>query len=76
MTLADIYAPLPESDKTYSFPEAKSLVLDSFKAFDSDFYDQSAYLFENGYVDAPVTSKKEVGPIVQAQRQMFILTCC
>ena len=45
LTLADIYAPLPESDKTYSWDEAKDLVLDAFNSFDADFYKNARNIF-------------------------------
>lgn len=61
MTLSDIYAPLPEVDKSYKWDEAKAMVLDSFQAFDPVFADHSKTLFEGGYVDAPVGGSKRGG---------------
>ena len=39
MTLSDIYAPFPNLDETFSYSEAKQLVLDGFYEFDSEFGD-------------------------------------
>ena len=61
MTLADIYAPLPESARTYSFDEAKQIVLDGFYAFDTDFGDKAKMMFDEQRIDAPVSAKKRGG---------------
>ena len=61
MTLADIYAPIPESSKTYSFEEAKQIVLDGFYAFDIDFGDKAKLMFDQNRIDAPVEPKKRGG---------------
>ena len=61
LTLADIYAPMPESSKKYSYDEAKTMVLDSFKAFDSEFYDMAKLMFDENRIHAPVEPKKRGG---------------
>lgn len=61
MTLADIYAPMPESNKTYSWEEASGMVLESFKRFDSEFYELAKRMFDEKRVDAPVEPKKRGG---------------
>jgi len=61
MTLADIYAPLPQSSKAYSFEEAKKLVLDGFKSFDNDFFDLAKSMFDENRIDAPVEPRKRGG---------------
>ena len=61
MTLADIYAPLEQSQKKYSFDEAKDLVLRGFKAFDSQFYDYANIMFTQNRIHAPVLPKKRGG---------------
>ena len=61
MTLADIYAPLPQSSKTYSFEEARTLVLDGFKSFDNDFYEMAKAMFDENRIDAPVEPSKRGG---------------
>ncbi|MEA3286471.1 MAG: M3 family oligoendopeptidase [Candidatus Marinimicrobia bacterium] len=61
MTLADIYAPLPEASKFYSFEEAQKLVLDGFRSFDNDFYKMAKSMFDENRIDAPVEPKKRGG---------------
>ncbi|NQV50722.1 MAG: M3 family oligoendopeptidase [Candidatus Marinimicrobia bacterium] len=61
MTLADIYAPLPQASKAYSFDEAKKLVLEGFKSFDGEFYDLARSMFEENRIDAPVEPAKRGG---------------
>jgi len=61
MTLADIYAPLPQASKVYPFDEAKKLVLDGFKAFDDDFHDKAKAMFDENRIDAPVEPHKRGG---------------
>ena len=38
MTLADIYAPLPESKDSFTWNQSIDIVLDGFKSFDDEFY--------------------------------------
>lgn len=61
LTLADIYAPLPKSDRKFSYTEAKELVLEGFKAFDDEFYTIAKHMFDNQRVHAPVQPKKRGG---------------
>ena len=61
MTLADIYAPLPQSSKFYPFDEAKQLVLDGFKSFDDDFHAMAKAMFDESRIDAPVEPAKRGG---------------
>lgn len=61
LTLADIYAPLPEASKFYSFDEAKRFVLDGFQSFDADFYSMAKSMFDEKRIDAPVEAKKRGG---------------
>lgn len=61
MTLADIYAPLPQAAKTYTFHEAKDIVLKAFQGFDQDFYDKAKAMFAEKRVDAPVLPNKRGG---------------
>ena len=46
MTLADIYAPMKDDLPKVSWSEAKSIVLQSFEAFDSDFYSFAKDMFD------------------------------
>ena len=61
LTLADIYAPLPNTTKTYSFQEAKDIVLSSFNEFDSDFYEKAKLMFDQNRIDVPVEKNKRGG---------------
>ena len=61
MTLADIYAPLPQASKFYPFEEARQLVLDGFQAFDVDFHAKAKLMFNENRIDAPVESRKRGG---------------
>jgi len=61
MTLADIYAPLPQSPKGYNFDDAKALVLDPFGSFHAEFQSFAKAMFDENRVDAPVTPTKRGG---------------
>ena len=61
ITLADIYAPMPQTSKKYSWDEAKKIVLDSFKDFDQEFHDFAKVMFDEHRIDAPVEAKKRGG---------------
>ena len=61
MTLADIYAPLPDASKFYPYDEAKKLVLEGFQGFDDDFYAMAKSMFDENRIDAPVEPKKRGG---------------
>ncbi len=61
MTLADIYAPLPQADKRYTWEEAKALVLTAFQGFDEDFHSKALRMFERRRIDAPVEPSKRGG---------------
>ena len=50
MTLADIYAPMNDNLPTIDWDEAKQIVLDSFKAFDADFYNFTVDMFDRNRV--------------------------
>jgi len=61
MTLADIYAPLPQAARHYTFAEARQLVLDAFREFDEDFYQKALSMFVERRIDAPVSPTKRGG---------------
>jgi oligoendopeptidase F len=61
LTLADIYAPLPGSTKTYTWDEAKTMVLDGFGRFDSEIHDMAKRMFDNNRIDAPLLPTKRGG---------------
>ncbi|HEX8974364.1 MAG TPA: M3 family oligoendopeptidase [Patescibacteria group bacterium] len=57
----DRYAPVDGKERTYSFEEAKKIVLDAFGAFDERFADTAKKFFDNGWIDAGVRSGKQGG---------------
>jgi oligoendopeptidase F len=61
MTLADIYAPLPEASRSYDFATAKDLVLDAFGSFDADFQKHASDMFSENRIDAPPIPGKRGG---------------
>lgn len=61
MTLADIYAPMPQADKKYSWEDAKTLVLTSFGQFDHEFKEKAQLMFDQHRIDAPVEPSKRGG---------------
>ncbi|MEK9656844.1 MAG: M3 family oligoendopeptidase [bacterium] len=61
LTLSDIYAPLPQAMSQYSYEESKKIVLDSFEAFDQDFYQGAKLMFDQNRIHAPVLSAKRGG---------------
>lgn len=61
ISLADIYAPLPNSEKKYTYTEAKELVLTGFKAFDQEIFELANLMFEENRIHAPVLPKKRGG---------------
>ncbi len=61
LTLSDIYAPLPESTQSFTWDDAKTLVLDSFKSFDRDIYTMALGMFEEHRIDAPIALTKRGG---------------
>ena len=61
MTLADIYAPLPNVKTTFDYQDAKQLVLDSFYEFDTEFGDIAKKMFDENRIHAPVQKNKRGG---------------
>ncbi|MBN1595586.1 M3 family oligoendopeptidase [candidate division FCPU426 bacterium] len=61
MTLADIYAPLPETRLAYSWPEAKKMVLAAFRGYDEDFYLKARSMFTEQRMDTAVRPGKRGG---------------
>lgn len=61
MTLADIYAPLPESTKFYNWDDSKKLVLDSYASFDGEFADKAKAMFDENRIHAPTGATKQGG---------------
>lgn len=61
LTLADIYAPLPEAEKTYTWEQARALVLEAFRSFDEEFHQLASAMFREKRVDAPALPNKRGG---------------
>ena len=57
----DIYAPLAESDKRYSFQEAADLTFEAFDRFDPKFARLAKRVFDEGHVDSEVRKGKMGG---------------
>lgn len=54
----DIYAPVAESERSYTFEEARDLVVDSYRGYDPEFGDIAAAFFTERRVDVlPRTGK-------------------
>jgi len=61
LTLADIYAPLPNTRKIYTWNEAQTLVLDAFASFDDEFYTLAKSMFDLNRIDGPAVPNKRGG---------------
>ena len=61
LTLADIYAPLPNASRTYTWNEAQKLVLDAFASFDDEFYVLAKSMFDLNRIDGPAVPNKRGG---------------
>ena len=57
----DIYAPLAESDKRYSFQDAADLTFEAFDRFDPKFTRLAKRVFDEGHVDSEVRKGKMGG---------------
>ena len=61
LTLADIYAPLPNASKSYTWNEAQNLVLDAFASFDDEFHILAKSMFDLNRIDGPAVPNKRGG---------------
>lgn len=61
----DLYAPLPSIEKTYSFDEARDIVLDAFAAFSPKMAACAKTFFDNGWIDAEPVAGKQSGAYCQ-----------
>lgn len=57
----DIYAPVVESDKRYSFDEAATIVLDAYTRFDPKFATLAQRIFDENHLDSEVRKGKRGG---------------
>ena len=61
LTEYDRYAPLQSTDQKIPFEEAKSIVLEAFRAFSPVFADHAQAFFDNGWIDAELAPGKRGG---------------
>ncbi|MCK4449737.1 MAG: oligoendopeptidase F, partial [Anaerolineae bacterium] len=57
----DVYAPLQVSDKTYPFPEAVSMVFDSFTQLSPTLVEHARRVFADGHIDSEIRPGKRGG---------------
>ncbi|HUX77471.1 MAG TPA: M3 family oligoendopeptidase [Anaerolineae bacterium] len=57
----DIYAPIRAAERTYSFPEAAGMVLDSLDRFSPAAVDHARRVFADGHVDSEIRPGKRGG---------------
>ena len=57
----DRYAPIPGTQRTVSWDEARATVLDAYGAFSEDMRAIAETFFANGWIDAPVADGKTGG---------------
>lgn len=57
----DIYAPLSESDKQYSFDDAAHMVLSSLRDFSPELADHARRVFVEGHLDSEIRPRKDSG---------------
>lgn len=57
----DIYAPVTEAEKEYSFEEAAQMTLDSFKDFDPTIEKLARRVLEEGHLDSEIRKGKRAG---------------
>lgn len=61
LNLADIYAPIPEVNKHYTWNEAKDLVLSAYAAFDNELYVMAKKMFDDKKIHATIQPGKQGG---------------
>ncbi len=57
----DIYAPIHEAEKSYTFAQAKNLVLESFHAFHPQLSELAGRVFAENHIDAQMRKGKRSG---------------
>jgi oligoendopeptidase F len=57
----DVYAPVSESDKRFSYDEATAMTFESFERFDPKFAELARKVFDQGHVDSEVRKGKMGG---------------
>jgi oligoendopeptidase F len=61
LSLADLYAPIGQGRKTFSFEEAKSIVLDAYTKFDPEIGSIAKTFFEEERIDSDIRKGKRGG---------------
>lgn len=61
LTLADIYAPITAKPRTYTWDQAKAIVLDAYQRFDSKASDIIRQFFDRSWIDARTLPNKTAG---------------
>lgn len=57
----DIYAPVTEAKKEYSFEKAAEMTLDSFREFDPRVEELAKRVFDQGHIDSEIRKGKQAG---------------
>jgi oligoendopeptidase F len=57
----DVYAPVAQSNKEYTFPQAAGIVLDSFRQFNPHFAEMAERVFASQHLDSEVRKGKRGG---------------
>ncbi len=57
----DVYAPVVETDKTYTFSEAIDIIFESFQAFDGQFVELSRKVLDENRLDSEIRKGKRSG---------------
>lgn len=57
----DVYAPVVETDKTYSYSEAVEIIFESFQTFSGQFVDLSKRVLDQKHLDSEIRKGKRSG---------------
>ena len=57
----DLYAPVAKTEKTYEFPMAVEMIIESFEHFDPRFAEFTRKVFDEGHIDSEVRKGKRSG---------------
>lgn len=57
----DIYAPRDKEEQEYSYEEARDLVLDTYKQFSEQMYEEGQKIFDRGHVHSEIQEGKRSG---------------
>ena len=65
----DIYAPIAQSEKTYTFDQAAGMVFDSFASFDPQMAEMAERVFGENHLDSQVRKGKRGGAFCMSPAQ-------